>query len=134
MPGYTKQPAAIIGDAVNILSNSWLDSKSGTVPDASPTTVNAGIISGNVPTGNGYYSGGVENFPRFLEDWSNKPFTYYGSMIQLFQSKQAIGRWGSANVYSPPDRAWYFDTSFVSSPPPGVLVSYNYLRSRWYLQ
>jgi hypothetical protein len=132
--GYSKQPAAIIADAVNILSNSWLDSKSGTVPAASPTTVNAGIISGNVPTGNGYYSGGVENFPRFLEDWSGKAFTYYGSMIQLYQSKQSIGRWGAPNVYSPPDRAWYFDTSFVSAPPPGVLVSYNYRRSRWYTQ
>jgi hypothetical protein len=132
--GYTKQPAAIIGDAVNILSNSWLDSKSGTVPAASPTTVNAGIISGNVPTGNGYYSGGVENFPRFLEDWSNKTFTYYGSMIQLYQSKQSIGHWGAPNVYSPPNRAWYFDDSFVASPPPGVLVSYNYRRSRWYTQ
>ena len=81
--GYTRQPAAIIADAVNVLSNSWLDSKSGTAPNASPTTVNAGFISGNVPTGGGYYSGGVENFPRFLEDWSNKVFTYYGSMIQL---------------------------------------------------
>jgi hypothetical protein len=132
--GYTRQPAAIIADAVNVLSNSWLDSKSGTAPNASPTTVNAGFISGNVPTGGGYYSGGVENFPRFLEDWSNKVFTYYGSMIQLYQSKQEIGRWGSANVYSPPNRAWYFDTNFVSSPPPGVLASYNYRRSRWYTQ
>lgn len=132
--GYTRQPAAIIADAVNVLSNSWLDSRSGTAPTASPTTVNAGFISGNVPSGGGYYSGGVENFPRFLEDWSNKVFTYYGSMIQLYQSKQAIGRWGAANVYSPPNRAWYFDTNFVSTPPPGVLVSYNYRRSRWYTQ
>jgi hypothetical protein len=132
--GYTRQPAAIIGDAVNILSNSWLDSKSGTVPAASPTTVNAGIVSGNVATGNGYYSGGLENFPRFLEDWSNKSFTYYGSMIQLYQSEQAIGHWGSSNVYSPPNRAWYFDTNFVSSPPPGLLASFNYRRSRWYME
>jgi hypothetical protein len=134
VPGYTRQPAAIIADAVTILSNAWLDSKAGTVPTASPTTVNAGLISGIVPSGNGYYSGGVENFPRFLENWSDKTFTYYGSMIELYNSRQAIGRWGSANVYSPPDRAWYFDSNFESSPPPGLLASFNYRRSRWYLE
>jgi hypothetical protein len=134
VPGYTRQPAAIIADAVTILSNAWLDLKSGSVPTASPTTVNAGLISGIVPTGDGYYSGGVENFPRFLENWSGKSFTYYGSMIELYKSQQAIGRWGSANVYSPPNRAWYFDTSFVSNPPPGLLASFNYRRSRWYLE
>ena len=131
--GYDRQPAAIVADAVNILSNSWLDSKSGTNPTAAPTTVNAAVVSGNVPTGNGYYSGGVENFPRFLENWGGKNFTYYGSMIQLYQSKQAIGRWGANNVYGAPNRAWYFDTDFVTSPPPGLLASFNYRRSRWYM-
>ena len=53
------------------------------MPNATNTTVNAGIISGIVPSGSGYYSGGVENFPRFLEDWSGKTFTYYGSMLEL---------------------------------------------------
>ena len=132
--GYTRQPAAIVADAVNILSNSWVDANSGTKPVASPTTVNAGIVSGNVPSANGYYSGGVENFPRFLENWSGKSFTYYGSMIQLYQSKQAIGRWGANNVYDAPNRAWYFDNGFVSDPPPGLLAAFNYRKSRWYLQ
>jgi hypothetical protein len=132
--GYNRKPAAIMADAVNVLSNSWNDALSGSTPVASPTTVNAAIVSGNVPTGNDYYSGGVENFPRFLENWSSKDFTYYGSMIQLYKSQQAIGRWGSANVYSPPKRAWYFDTNFVASPPPGLLASFNYRRSRWFMQ
>ncbi len=130
---YTREPAAIIADAVTVLSNSWADSKSGSVPTASPTTVNAAILSGIVPSGNGYYSGGLENFPRFLENWSGKTFTYYGSMIELYQSQQGNGRWGAGNVYSPPNRAWYFDTNFVFAPPPGVLASYNYRRSRWYM-
>ena len=135
VPGYTRQPAAIIGDAVNILSNSWSDALSGSVPAATNTTVNAGIISGIVPSGSGYYSGGVENFPRFLEDWSGgKTLTYYGSMLELYNSQQAIGHWGAANVYSPPNRAWYFDTNFVSKPPPGLMASYDYIRSRWYMQ
>ena len=131
VPGYDRKPAAIVADAVNVLSNAWLDSASGTTPPATPTTVNAGIISGNVPTGNGNYSGGVENFPRFLENWSGKAFTYYGSMIQLYKSQQAVGRWGPG--YSPPIRAWYFDTNFVTSPPPGLLAAVNYRRSRWYM-
>ena len=134
VPGYTRQPAAIIGDAVTILSNSWSDALAGTVPDATNTTVNAGIISGIVPSGSGYYSGGVENFPRFLEDWSGKSFTYYGSMLELYNSQQGIGHWGAANVYSPPNRAWYFDTNFLSKPPPGLMASYDYVRSRWYMQ
>ena len=37
------------------------------------------------------YSGGLNNFPRFLEDWTNKTFTYTGSMIELFNSQIAIG-------------------------------------------
>ncbi len=132
--GYDRQPAAVVADAVNVLSNSWKDSAAGTKPVAAPTTVNAAIVSGNVPTGNGYYSGGVENFPRFLENWTNKNFTYYGSMIQLYQSQQAIGRWGASSVYDAPNRAWYFDTNFVNTPPPGLLASFNYRRSRWYVQ
>lgn len=132
--GYDRQPAAVVADAVDVLSNSWNDALAGTVPGASPTTINAAFVSGNVPTGGGYYSGGVENFPRFLENWSNKNFTYYGSMIQLYKSQQAIGRWGSPNVYSPPKRAWYFDTNFVATPPPGLLASFNYRRSRWFMQ
>lgn len=129
--GYERKPAAIIADAVNILSNSWTDAKAGSVPLAAPTTVNAGIISGNVPTSKGNYSGGVENFPRFHENWTKKPFTYYGSMIQLYRSTQATGIWGPG--YNPPDRAWYFDTNFTTDPPPGVLTVVNYRRSRWYM-
>src|SRR5206468_4817822 len=86
VPGYSRQPAAIIGDAVTILSNSWSDALSGTVPTATNTTVNAGIISGIVPSGSGYYSGGVENFPRFLENWSGNTLTYYCSILGLSNS------------------------------------------------
>ena len=132
VPGYTRQPSAVIGDAVNILSNAWTDALSGTLPVATSTTINTAIVAGIVPTGNGYYSGGVENFPRFLEKWTGQTMTFYGSMIELYNSQQAIGRWGAGNVYNPPTRPWYFDTNFLSSPPPGLLASFNYRRSRWY--
>jgi hypothetical protein len=141
--GYARQPAAIIGDAVNILSNAWPSSNEWTYSSqavgsrvASNTTVNAAILAGIVPTGTvgSNYSGGVENFPRFLEDWSGKSFTYYGSMVELYPSQQATGIWGSNNVYSPPNRNWYFDTNFYSNPPKGSLVLTNYVKQKWFLQ
>jgi hypothetical protein len=134
--GYTRQPCAVIADAVNFLSNAWLDSRSSSdvsVRDASNTTVNTAIVAGMVPSANNNYSGGAENFPRFLEDWSGKTLTYYGSMIELFQSRQAIGKWGSGNVYNAPSRQWYFDNNLQLNAPPGSLLLYSYIKGRWFL-
>jgi hypothetical protein len=135
--GYTRQPSSIVGDAVDILSNSWMNSESTqTLSDrtASSTTVNAAIMAGNVPTANGNYSGGAENFPRFLEDWSNATLTYYGSMVELYASQQATGLWGQGNVYNPPTRAWYYDNFFQIHPPPGSIMVVNYVKGQWYQQ
>ncbi len=70
--GYTRAPCSVIGDAINLLSNSWNDanSSSGTSSRvATNTTFNTAILSGIVPTapagGDGSYSGGAENFPAF---------------------------------------------------------------------
>ncbi len=137
--GYTRQPCAVVADAVNILSNAWNDANSsngltGTnARTASNTTVNAAIVSGIVPSANNYYSGGAENFPRFLENWSGRTFTYYGSMVELYQSRQSIGRWGSDNVYNPPARQWFFDTNLQVNTPPGSLLVYSYVKGRWFL-
>ena len=140
--GYTEQSCAVLGDAVMILSNNWSDalSTSGSIGNtATPTTINTAIVSGIVPTSSAYagansYSGGAENFPRFLENWGGQTFTYYGSMVELFQSQQFTGRWGSANVYSPPKRNWNFDTLFYTSPPPGSLLVYSFIQERWFVQ
>jgi hypothetical protein len=139
--GYTRAPCAVIADAVNVLSNSWNDANSyaGTSSRvAGNTTVNTAILAGIVPTasvgGDGSYSGGAENFPRFLEDWSHAILTYYGSMVELYQSQQSTGEWGKANVYVPPTRHWYFDTNFKVRPPPGSLMVYTYVKGRWFLQ
>jgi len=136
--GYTRAPCSIIADAVNILSNSWNDANSfaGTSSRvASNTTVNTAILAGIVPSaptgGDGSYSGGAENFPRFLEDWSSAVLTYYGSMVELYQSQQSSGEWGKANVYVPPTRRWYFDKNFKTTPPPGSLMVYSYVKGRW---
>ena len=135
--GYTRKPCAIAADAVNILSNSWNDSNSSSGLSsriASNTTVNTAIVSGIVPSANNYYSGGAENFPRFLENWSGgKTLTYYGSMVELYQSQQSIGLWGSANVYNPPNRQWFFDTNLQVYTPPGSLPVISYTKGRWFL-
>ncbi len=117
------EPASIAADAINILSENWRDNQSANTVDnrtATPTTVNAAFLSGIVGTANyggtDRYSGGVENFPRFLENWSNVPFTYNGSMVVMFYSKEAVSPQGShTDVYSPPVRDWAFDVNFMDS-------------------
>jgi hypothetical protein len=134
--GYNRQPSSVIADAVNILSNSWSDSNSGSGLSsrvASSTTVNTAILSGIIPSANNIYSGGAENFPRFLEDWGGKTLTYYGSMVELYQSKQSIGTWGKDNVYNPPNRQWFFDKNFQVYSPPGSLMVYSYIKGRWFV-
>jgi hypothetical protein len=113
------RPAAIMADAIMVLSKAWNPANSGSSlgsRDAVNTTVNAAFLAGIVPTGNGYYSGGVENFPRFLEDWSGKTFTYNGSMTVLFNSRLACAPWlgtgASIGVYNAPGRNWAFDNNF----------------------
>ncbi len=86
--GYTNTsgtlPASLAGDAITVLSGNWADTNSSKAMSqrlAVDTTVNAAFLGGIVQTTNaagGHYSGGVENFPRFLETWSGKTLTYNG--------------------------------------------------------
>ncbi|MGE4619189.1 MAG: hypothetical protein AAEJ04_05205 [Planctomycetota bacterium] len=118
-----KKTAAVISDAVNLLSNNWDDSREpgddyGDFDSATETTYNMAIITGNVrtPDGGGNYSGGLENLPRFHEKWgSSKPANINGAFINLFQSRVATERWGKSGVYKPPQRNWYFDDDLLSS-------------------
>jgi hypothetical protein len=142
--GYTEKSAAVAADAVTILSNNWDDSRAASSlfsRVASNTTINAGMITGNVPTNynnSGNPSGGVHNLPRFLEMWLDPGkaykevnFTYYGSMIQLFQSKMFTGLWYTNNIYWPPNRIWNFDTLFKTNPPKGSVSATQFSRGRW---
>lgn len=130
----TRVSSAVFADGVTILSNNWNDSNSSSGLSsrvASNTTVNTAIVAGFMPsgwtnpaTGATYdYSGGLNNFPRFLETWSGKTFTYMGSMIELFTSQIATGEWDTGAIYSPPKRVWSFDTNFIDNPPPGSLTA-----------
>lgn len=119
-------PAALAADSITFLSSAWNDDRSFSsgVPNSSSfTEVSAALLTGQVVTnnnGNGRYSGGVENFPRFLENWSGRTFRYRGSMVALFQSEIATEPW-SGNYYSPPNRDWGFHQLFAQGfYPPGT--------------
>lgn len=141
VPGYTEKPSAVIGDAVMLLSNAWNDANSSKAlsnRNASNTTYNTAIMSGFMPSGfkpsSGAqygYSGGAINFPRFLETWSGNSCTYYGSMVELFQSKIFTGEWDTGNIYNPPNRRWNYDTLFSSTPPPGGVDAVAISRGSW---
>lgn len=137
--GYTRKYAAIYGDAINILSGAWSDNNSTQSISnrvATSTTVNTALITGEVPSAGGKYSGGGEGFVRFLEDWqkNNQTFTYYGSMIELFNSQTATGSYSSSTtIFKQPALHWYYDTNFQSGTPPGNLQIAAYLQQqRWY--
>ena len=125
-----------MADAINVLSSDWDDNDSFTGVGgraAQPTEVSAAFLTGNVPsnTTTNTYSGGVENFPRFLENWSGVDFAYRGSMVALFESEVATGAWGKGNVYIPPNRNWGFNSLFGSANrrfPPGTPSTRSFRR------
>lgn len=118
-----KKGASVIGDAINLLSNSWNDTKTqGTLPTASAsTTYNVAMISGNQNTAGSAYNGGLENLPRFHENWSGKNCNIYGSFVNTWLSQYATALWlYGGDRYTAPNRNWYYDTSFnnVANLPP----------------
>jgi hypothetical protein len=131
-------PSAVYADAITVLSPSWNPANntvgSGNLKTASTDTVNAAFLTGNVPSNSSYYSGGVENFPRFLENWSNQNLYYNGSMVEMFPSQIANSPWpGTGTIYNPPTRNWTFDTNFQDpSKLPPLTPKVIYLqRSQW---
>jgi hypothetical protein len=133
-------PAAIIADAVTLLSNSWNDIRSFTSPtdstqrDASTTSYRMAVITGKgipfaQPAGTDASfgsDGGAHNFVRSLEDWNQGATVhrYRGSMVSFFINRQGVGTFkccdGDAYVRGP--REWAFDTDFLlpSRLPPGT--------------
>jgi len=134
-----KKPAAVIADAVTILSNAWGDNdlaysqQSLSSRVAANTTQNVALMLGNSTTSVGSYNGGVENLPRFLERWSGRVFTYRGSLIDLWTSQVAVGAWGQSNVYSPPRRDWEFDSDLLdpANLPPSTPEVYTVRMRSW---
>ena len=134
------KPAALIADAITILSQGWSDgnsTKSLSSRVAQSTTVNAAILAGIVKTTPASYSGGVENFPRFLENWSGNTLTYNGSMIVMFESQVATALWrgtgSTIGIYNPPTRNWNFDNNFLDPTklPPATPAVRTLIRGQW---
>jgi len=131
------KPASLVGDAITVLSQSWNDANSALSLNsrvASHTTVNAAFIAGIVPSNGVNYSGGVENFPRFLEKWSSRTLTYNGSMVVMFPSAVATSPWRYGSpIYEAPTRNWAFDVNFLDPAklPPGTPAVRAMIRSQW---
>ena len=129
------------------------------------TRINASLLMGDVPAcknagdNMGNNSGGVNNFPRFVENWTDVPLVLNGSMVGLFRSERGNSRFLSAQVnsggtvrqgrsgsaysdmgstnlcdYRPPDRQWTFDSTLLQSIgnlPPGTPRVVATDRLRW---
>ena len=139
-----KVPAAILADAITVLSNNWgpnnSDAKGNQATSNRPatnTTVNAAFALGpNEESGVAQGNGQLENVIRFLEDWNGDTLTYSGSIIALWHSLQATGDWrccgdSGNNYYRPPDRVWGYDTLFNTSIPPGTPRGILVMKGRW---
>ncbi|MGH8017278.1 MAG: hypothetical protein ACREIA_03160, partial [Opitutaceae bacterium] len=134
----TELPALIAADAVTLLSDSFLDEdmrKSAKEKNnASFTEIATAIIAGIVPThlnssGNGannQWAGGVHNFVRFLENWTNHTYRYRGSAVCLFENEVSKGPWYQSVYtywYRFPQRDIGYHAYFAGGKfPPGLPV------------
>jgi hypothetical protein len=140
--------AAVIADAVTVLSNNWNDQESMGIPggfdvttsttrSASTTYYRLAIAAGknmsfpfpSWENGTDYpfgTDGGVHNFLRFLEDWNSSGATlhYGGSLVSLYYATYATGvfKCCTYSVYEPPTRDYKFDSDFTlpQGLPPGT--------------
>jgi hypothetical protein len=136
----THSAAAIIADAVTLLSSNWTDLNSlnnpGTPQGAADAYYRMAIAAGKtVPfpapgwsgTADFGSDGGLHNYLRLLEDYlSNGKTVYYnGSMASMYFSEYNTGTFKYAVndvVYGKPIRMFYFDTLFLNPAnlPPGT--------------
>jgi hypothetical protein len=144
-PGSTNtaatKPSSLVGDAITVLSGNWSDAYGNNSLSArtpANTTVNAAFLAGIVQptntTGTLHYSGGVENFPRFLENWSGYTFTYNGSMVVMYPSMFATNYWvQTGTYYNAPNRKWAFDVNFLDYRrlPPATPQVRQLVRGQW---
>jgi Tfp pilus assembly protein PilX len=134
----SKVPAAVLGDAMTVLSNNWasngsdaLGTQAQSARPAATTTVNAAFALGpSAESASGQGNGQLENSIRFLEDWSGQTLNYAGSIVALWHSLQATGSWNTT-YYTPPVRNWSYDTLFNTTPPPGAPQGVIMSKGRW---
>ena len=150
--GTARQPASLIGDSVNVMSERYWRSGVAAVcganccntancrdgqsvqgldnvaRDAQSSWINAAFLGGVDPTSGSNYNGGLENYPRFHEDWAGTTLTYQGAFVSLGEATHVNGSWcgtggtnsSGCNIYNPPTRVWNFDPGFnnAANLPP----------------
>jgi hypothetical protein len=144
-----REPAAIMSDSFNVLSSSWnyndnSSTASMSTRNAGNTTIQAAILSGTDTTGGiegiggqgGSYNGGLENYPRFHENWNGDTFTYRGSFVSLNNPRHVNGAWiYGAPQYNAPNRTWSYDTNFNNAANlPPLSPRFVYLRQELFVR
>ena len=127
--GTGNAAASVIADSLTFLSNAWTDLNSLSNPftpgnrNATTTYYRLAIAAGkniNFPQPQNWASaadygtdGGVHNFLRYLENWSN--LYYQGSLVSLFYSQYNTGVFKCCTtVYGAPNRYYSFDQLFLN--------------------
>ena len=138
----TNQPALICGDAVTFLSAGWSEETSWAevaVRTAADTTVRAVVLTGATQSEGDYYSGGLENALRLIENWTGRSFLFRGSVVCLWDSQIAVGPFvGDGDQCAPPESNIEYDdayrgTTFVPPDCPTVagFETLNWSQDSW---
>jgi hypothetical protein len=118
---------------------------------AKKQVVSAMLLSNQVPSRSGQSNGGLQNFPRFLEDWSGIDLAFSGSLVQSNFSTSGtapfdLDAWeprqqpvvsdkDSIPYYVPPNRLWGYDVGLQVVPPAPIasrLITIAPIRSEFY--
>ncbi|MFC1699293.1 hypothetical protein ACFL1I_04965 [Candidatus Omnitrophota bacterium] len=136
-----KKPAAVIGDALNILSSAWDNDSDSNLHvndrDAAITTINTAFVAGIDDTSGGNYNGGLENYPRMHERWTGMDLNIRGAFLALWNSQVATGEWQYGNPqYTAPIRNWDYDLDFNDPAhlPPFTPWAVEMNRVAWWQQ
>jgi hypothetical protein len=148
------KPAMIVADAVSFMSASWSrasDDDNASISTlfnnrsvSASTEVNVAVIAGASTTSTSATTsssdgttGGINNFPRFMENWGSSSFKISGSMVSLFYSQQAKSYYkqsGTGNyVFDPPTRYYAFNTEYLdpNKLPKGTPVVRRFANGIW---
>ena len=105
------------------------------VRTATTTNYHMEMLAGWLPSTTTAFSGGLHNFPRFMEDWGGVPARIRGSLVVGWAAVYA--QWpreccGNTS-YMAPNRDWGFDKhleSILNQPPGAPLYDVQSTR-RW---
>lgn len=134
------KPLLIAGDQVMLLSNNWDDSRSRwdkltneTTRTATETHHHIAMLSGWAESTSSDYGGGIENFPRYLENWAGVQHYLRGSLVMGFHSVYYPWKRSGGGAYAPPQRKWFFDPHYqlMTNQPPGAPRYDVYAVRRW---